>query len=88
MPAPQQKPNIEKALALFVLSVISLTTLRATPELPFIVPHNARAAIAHARFLLRPNKQVDNAFPAKPMSKTGRRPYRSDIFPQVRAVQN
>lgn len=88
IPRPQQKPNIENAFALLVLSVISLTILRATPELPFIIPHNAREPMAHHKFLLSPNKHVDNELPIKPVNSTGRLPYRSDIFPHKSAVQN
>lgn len=88
MPAPQQNPKIAKAFALFVLSVISLTILRATPELPFITPHKARAPIAHQRFLLNPKRHVDNELPIKPVNNTGRLPYLSDILPHIMAVQN
>lgn len=88
MPAPQQNPKIENAFALFVLSVISLTILRATPELPFIIPHKALAPIAHHKFLLKPNKQEEIVFPIKPVNKTGLLPYRSDTLPHIIAVQN
>lgn len=88
MPAPQQNPKIENAFALFVLSVISLTMLRATPPFPFMMPHIARAPIAHHKFLLSPNKQVDNVLPTNPVNKTGRLPYLSDTLPHMIAVQN
>lgn len=80
--------KILNALALFVLSVISLTALRATPLFPFMIPHNAREPIAHQIFLLSPNKQVEIEFPISPVSRTGLLPYRSEIFPQTIAVQN
>lgn len=80
--------KILKALALFVLSVISLTALRATPLLPFIIPHKAREPMAHQIFLLSPNKQLETELPINPVSKTGLLPNRSEIFPQIIAVQN
>lgn len=80
--------KILNAFALFVLSVISLTALRATPLFPFITPHNAREPIAHHIFLLSPNKHVEIELPINPVNSTGLLPYRSDIFPHIIAVQN
>lgn len=88
MPAPQQNPKMENAFALFVLSVISLTILRATPELPFMMPHRALAPIAHHKLLLRPNMQDEIVLPIKPVSSTGLLPYLSDTLPHIIAVQN
>lgn len=81
MPVLQQNPNTENALALFVLSVISLTILRATPTLPFIIPHSARDPTAHQRLLLTPNKHDETEFPIRPISKTGLLPILSDSLP-------
>lgn len=88
MPAPQQNPKVENALVLFVLSVISLTKLRATPVLPFMIPHRALDPMAHHKFLLRPNRHVDKELPINPVNRTGRLPYRSDILPHMMAVLN